>query len=170
MTVASKIILTVEDGLSRQEMDDLQYLFADALGEFAVRRTDARTYVENRYPGADFLFNHEEKIAQVERRIALAKKLHSAALQPEYEHVLPHKPVTVYAFYQFCDEDDLGAASALLAFLPAAQFNERKGWMVSRAGHVLIVEGPDEQKAFWLASQEKWLWLEEGQSVPRSVA
>lgn len=78
--MATKIVLTVDDGLTAQEVDDLRYLLSDALGEFAARRTPARDYVENRYPGPDYYPDREEKVEQVRRRCAVARKLHNAAL------------------------------------------------------------------------------------------
>lgn len=97
--MAMKIVLTVEEGLSQQEVDDLRYLLSDALGEFAARRTPARDYVENRYPGPDYYPDREEKIAQVARRCVLARKLHDASLGFEvvsdkrrrFEQMLAHE-------------------------------------------------------------------------------
>jgi hypothetical protein len=79
----AKIILTVEDDISEEEQKDLQYLLSDALMEFATRRHPAKDYVANRYPDKDTLFNRLDKVAQVERRSDLARKLHNAALSPE---------------------------------------------------------------------------------------
>ncbi len=76
----SKVIMVVDDGLSAQETDDLRYLLVDALGEFAVARTPAPDYVDRRYPGPDYYPDRAKKVAQVERRNSLAKKLHNSAL------------------------------------------------------------------------------------------
>jgi len=78
--MATKIILTVDDGLSGQEVRDLTYLFTDALQDFAVRRTPVRDYVRGRYPDQVNDMTKTGKIAHVERRIDLARKLHNAAL------------------------------------------------------------------------------------------
>ncbi len=80
-----KIVLTVDDGLTEQERTDLRYLLSDALGEFAGHRTPADDYVARRYPGPDYFPDREEKVAQVRRRNALARKLHGAALSFEVE-------------------------------------------------------------------------------------
>jgi hypothetical protein len=79
----TKIILTVDGGLTDDEQADLCYLFSDALGEFAARRTPAKQYVEERYPDDKRYFAFDDKLAQVERRNTLALKLHSAALNFE---------------------------------------------------------------------------------------
>jgi hypothetical protein len=81
--MAMKIILTVDDGLTEQEQADLRYLLSDALGEFAARRTPAKAYVEERYPDDKHYFAFDDKLAQVERRNTLARKLHNAALHFE---------------------------------------------------------------------------------------
>lgn len=76
----NRIILTVDDGLSSKEIEDLRYLLSDALGDFAVKRADPISYVETRYPGPDYYPDREEKVQQVARRVKLARKLHNAAL------------------------------------------------------------------------------------------
>jgi hypothetical protein len=81
--MVTKIVLTVEDGLTEQEQTDLRYLLTDALGEFAARRTPAKEYVETRYPDDKQYFAFDDKLAQVERRNTLARKLHNAALHFE---------------------------------------------------------------------------------------
>lgn len=81
--MATKIILTTDEQLTDKDVDDMSYLLSDALGEFAARRTPAREYVVQRYPGPDYYPDREEKVQQVERRITLARKLHSAALHPQ---------------------------------------------------------------------------------------
>lgn len=91
LTMSTKIILNVDSGLSRQEMDDLRYLLADALGEFAARRTSVRGYVLGRYPDLrDAAL--EDKIKQVAGRVQLASKLHAATPAVTYEHTTPHSP------------------------------------------------------------------------------
>lgn len=73
MTMSTKIILTTDETLTMEEVSDLSFLFADALGEFAARRSDARDYVEGRYP--DLVEGEfDDKVIQV------ARKLHNAAL------------------------------------------------------------------------------------------
>jgi len=77
--MATKIILTTDETLSMEEVSDLRYLFADALGEFTAHRSPEVDYVHGRH--ADL---HgpllEDKIRQVMRRTQLARKLHNAAL------------------------------------------------------------------------------------------
>lgn len=87
--MATKIILTADETLSMEEVSDLRYIFADALGEFAARRTPAHSYVDSRYPGKDFDPTREEKITQVDRRILLARKLHNATLTYKTFHDAP---------------------------------------------------------------------------------
>ncbi len=106
--MATKIVLTVDEGLTQEEVDDLRYLLTDALGEFAARRTPARDYVEKRYvrTEADGVVVHtfgpkgtESKIEQVRRRCALARKLNLAAFghqalddkQLLFEQLLAHE-------------------------------------------------------------------------------
>lgn len=86
----TKITLTVDDGLTAEEINDLRFMFTDAFGEFAARRTPARDYVESRYAGKDYLPDREEKVAQVRRRTALATKLYNAGFNVE---VVPVKHV-----------------------------------------------------------------------------
>lgn len=79
MTMSTKIILTTDETLTMEEVSDLSFLFADALGEFAARRSDARDYVEGRYP--DLVEGEfDDKVIQVARRVQVARKLHNAAL------------------------------------------------------------------------------------------
>jgi hypothetical protein len=90
--MATKIILTIDDGLSQQEIDDLRYLFSDAFGEFATRRWPPDDYVEQRYPGKDVYPpgpRRIEKIVQVQRRVALAQRVNTAAHTFETVHVGP---------------------------------------------------------------------------------
>lgn len=86
----TKIVLTVEEGLTEEEANDLRYLLTDALGEFADRRTPAQVYVEKRYPDLALLnvptSAFEAKCKQVERRNAIAKKLHNVALHCTVEN------------------------------------------------------------------------------------
>lgn len=160
--MSTKIILTVEGGLSRQEMDDLRYLLSDAVTEFATRRTTPEGYVERRYTKDVFHGDQRtKKIEQVRRRVALASKLHPATTTLDYEHVLPHEPMPIMDYYKNCDEADLPAMSAALDFLPAAQFGERKGWIVLRENGILVIHGPDEQFAFWADIAERWMWRED---------
>jgi hypothetical protein len=82
--VKKKIILEIKTGLTAQEVKDLRYLLADALGEFCAARGNgnAEQYVAERYPG-DRVFAGDQrvaKVAQVQRRLDLAAKLHNAAL------------------------------------------------------------------------------------------
>lgn len=159
--MSTKIILNVDSGLSRQEMDDLRYLLADALGEFAAHRTSAHEYVLGRYPDLREAAL-EDKIKQVARRIQLARKLHDATLAATYEHTTPHAPTAIIDYYKSCDEVDLPAMSAALDFLPASLFGERKGWSVLRDQGILVIEGPDDQRAFWEETGRRWLWIDEG--------
>lgn len=94
----TKIELIVEDDLTKQEVDDLQYLLTDAVGEFADRRSPAELYVLKRYvrEEKDGVVVHTfgpkgtlDKIEQVRRRVALAKKLHNATLQPKVSNIAP---------------------------------------------------------------------------------
>lgn len=77
--MATKIILTTDDTLTAEETNDLRYLFADALGEFAARRSPEVDYVRGRHIDlpAGLL---EDKVRQVMRRTQLARKLHNATL------------------------------------------------------------------------------------------
>jgi hypothetical protein len=85
--MATKIILTVDDGLTEEEIKDLTFLLSDALHDFAALRTPAIAYVRKRYPDQKLNFDGEGKIMQVERRTWLAQKLHNAALAFEIETV-----------------------------------------------------------------------------------
>lgn len=168
--MATKLIINIEEGLSRQEIDDLRFLLADAFSEFAVRRTTPYAYVAGRYPHLDHrspAFDH--KVAQVKRRVDLAAKLHINVVQIDLtqalEHVLPHEPLPVLGYYARCDETDLPAMSAALELLPVAVFGERIGWMVKRENGILILQGPDDRRAFWHELGERWIWLEEGQEI-----
>lgn len=89
--MATRIILTTDETLTMEEVGDLRYLFADALGGFAATRSDAVAYVESRYPGNDIYPGalKDEKIEQVTRRVLLARKLHNAALTLETHHEGP---------------------------------------------------------------------------------
>lgn len=80
--MATKILMVVADDLSQQEIKDLRYLLTDALAGFVVARSDAREYVVRRYRAEDGV-DVDEKIAQVSRRVKLARKLHDAALSHE---------------------------------------------------------------------------------------
>ncbi len=89
--MATKIILTVDEELSTQDCDDLRYLFADALGEFASHRYPPEQYIEERYPSTNEGYNwldRKQKLEQVQRRVVLARKLHNAALT----HVVDPEP------------------------------------------------------------------------------
>lgn len=78
--MATKITLTIEEGLSDKECAKLKNLMCDAFGEFATRRYPAEQYVDDRYPPtADYNWlNRSEKIEEVRMRIDLSKKLHHA--------------------------------------------------------------------------------------------
>jgi len=167
----TKIVLTVDDGLTPQEINDLQLLFVDALGEFASRRSPAEKYVQERYVRTEkdgvvvHTFGEKgnaNKVEQVKRRIALAKKLHNPALHIETESVTPHEPTPVYTYYRTCPQDDLPAMSAVLDLLPASQYGNRHGWVVLRDAEtgMLILEGPDDERAVWSDVNQQWLWLE----------
>ena len=103
----AKIILTVDDDITEEEQKDLQYLLSDALSEFATCRSPAKDYVANRYPGKDYLPDRLDKVAQVERRIDLARKLHNAALHPEVLRletpVAPQERTCETCGYEDCD-------------------------------------------------------------------
>lgn len=157
--MSTKIILNIEEGLSRQEMDDLRYLLADAVSEFAVARTTPEDYVERHYSYAVFHGDERaQKVEQVRRRVALAAKLQPSTTVLDYEHSLPHAPMPIWDYYAHCEEDDLPAMAAALRLLPATQFGERKGWVVLREQGVLTIRGPDEQRATWDGA---WTWVEE---------
>jgi hypothetical protein len=72
-----KLIMDVDEPLTEQEQVDLRYLFADALWDFRCARKG--DYVETRYAEQEEWFR-EKKRKDVERRVALATKLHNAAL------------------------------------------------------------------------------------------
>lgn len=88
--MATMIIMTVDGGLSTQEVQDLRYLLSDALGDFAVKRSDEVKYVDARYPGPDYYPDRDNKIEQVRRRIQLARKMHNVVLgfvvSSEHDH------------------------------------------------------------------------------------
>ncbi len=159
--MSTKIILTIEDGLSRQEMDDLRYLLSDAVSEFATCRTSPEDYVARRYVQDVFYGNEQAtKIEQVRRRVALATKLQPSTLLPDYVHTLPHAPMPIMDYRMVCEEDDLSAMTATFEFLPTAQFGECKGWVVLREEGVLVIQGPDDQRAFWADGLKRWMWGE----------
>jgi hypothetical protein len=160
LTMSTKIIINVEEGLSRQEMDDLRHLLSDAVSEFAAHRAPAAAYVEKRYPGGDVYRGEErvKKIVQVQRRVDLATKLHAATMLLDYEHTLPHAPTPIYEYYSKCEEDDLDAMKSALDFLPATMFGERKGWVVAHEDGRLVITGPDEQRATWWPHLGQWQW------------
>jgi len=72
------ITLTL-DQLTEQERKDLTYLLTDALAEFAGHREPPEKYIAERY--ADYMSEGQRrmKTTELERRIALAKKLKAAA-------------------------------------------------------------------------------------------
>jgi len=162
----TKIVLTVDDGLTQQEIDDLHYLLVDALGEFASARSPAEQYVEKRYVRreADGIVVHtfgeegnRKKVEQVKRRVALAKKLHNPALHVETESVTPHGVMPAHEYYETCSEDDRTAMNAAAELLEM-QF---QGWSVQRESGILLLDGPEDQRAFWHETSGRWLWLEE---------
>lgn len=81
----TKIIMTVDEDLTAQEVADLRYLLSDALGEFAAGRQDVDAYMAKRYPSDQGMGEKwlETKHEQVLRRVRLARKLHNAALGHE---------------------------------------------------------------------------------------
>jgi hypothetical protein len=85
----ARIVIEVPDSAVAGKCNrDLQYLFADALGEFStLRGPSAEAYVARRYPDtSDYAWlNREKKIAQVRERVRLAEILHDAALQLNIE-------------------------------------------------------------------------------------
>ena len=85
--MATRIILTVDDGLDEEEIKDLTFLLSDALHDFRVLRTPAIDYVRKRYPDQPLSLEGDGKVMQVERRVWLARKLHNAALAFEIEDV-----------------------------------------------------------------------------------
>jgi hypothetical protein len=164
----TKIVLTVEEGLSKEEIQDLQYLLTDALGEFAARRTPAIEYVENRYETLaqrreDLVDTFDKKVGQVIRRNQLAKKLHNPALHIETESVLPHHPTSVHEYWLECPDEDQDAMCALVDMLSRGQGWDSEswpGWMVWREEGLLIVGGPLDNRAFWNESAQRWSWFE----------
>ena len=76
----TKIAFSLDETFTAQDVEDIRYLFVDALAEFASRRTPARDYVEQRYPDPSYLSDRDKKVEQVQRRTALARKLHDVAL------------------------------------------------------------------------------------------
>jgi hypothetical protein len=88
----TKIVLTIDEGLTPQEEHDLRYLISDALDGFARgARADAEKYVETRYPRETHVWMSDtaraQKIAEVQRRVSLATRLHDAALGYAVEHI-----------------------------------------------------------------------------------
>ena len=88
MTVA-RIVLDLQDPLTKEEQASLQLLLSDALGDFRrARGPMAEDYVEKCYGNK----GHTDaflaaKVKHVAARRALATKLHNAALYPRYEEV-----------------------------------------------------------------------------------
>lgn len=67
--------------LTSQEQEDLRYLFADALSDFIRPRQNADAYVADRYRDSGFSSKMlDDKRAQVQRRVALARSLHNTVL------------------------------------------------------------------------------------------
>jgi hypothetical protein len=89
----TKIVMTVEEGLTPAEVADLQYLLVDAIGEFASKRALPELYVVKRYAEAFSPKAMLDKIEQVRRRRDLAQKLHNPALAHEVEQHPLHTEV-----------------------------------------------------------------------------
>lgn len=75
----TKIVLTIDGDLTNKEEEDLRFLLSDALAEFIEKRTPPEVYVRRKY---DFSSpaTHAMKTDQVHRRVLLAMKLRTAAL------------------------------------------------------------------------------------------
>lgn len=75
-TVNTKIVLTVNRELTDKERWNLQYLFNDALSEFADRREPVEDYVKERYRGTPPKpSGFGSKVEEVKARIALAREI-----------------------------------------------------------------------------------------------
>lgn len=116
--MSTKIILTVEEDLTEAERDKLRGLLRDAFYEFAGARTPARVYVADRYPvtdGTPFPVGprREAKIAEVETRITLARKLHHAtfALESTFD---PPREYPVLESYSDMDARAVPVAQAMV--------------------------------------------------------
>ncbi len=85
----ARFVLQVEENLTQEERDALQYLLADALSDFRIAREkgDAAEYVRKRYPEIypEGTPRFNRKVREVEARIGLARKLHNAALRVEVQ-------------------------------------------------------------------------------------
>lgn len=80
----ANIIFTIPDDLSAEEITDLRYLFSDAINAFIATRTPEEHYVNTAYGGHNSgKLMLADKVAQVRRRVALAKKLYNATLNFE---------------------------------------------------------------------------------------
>lgn len=82
----TRIVLTL-DQLTEQERKDLTYLLTDAFAEFYRTREPSLDYVQRRYPELTTDKQLGDKINEVERRIALAKKLKEAAHNMKFADV-----------------------------------------------------------------------------------
>lgn len=153
MTI-TRIIIDVPETLDERQQYEMRTMLSDALHEFAMgARGDARGYVDRVYAKveAGSGFDLEEKIAQVKRRVALAKLMHGPALNFRVEPV--RFPMSVYAFYRTCGMHELPAAAALLRLLPASQYGEREGWKVDHEGGFTL-HGPNDVRYRW--NEHEW--------------
>ena len=145
-------------------MSDLRDLLGDALHEFAGHREQGRAYVDKRYPASTYTWMSDEarerKIEQVLRRAKLARKLHHAVFGLEVAPYTLDAPMPIYEYYKMCPTADLVAMSRSLDLLPASTHGTREGWMVKHEGGVLVIEGPNRQRAFWQEDGQRWLWIE----------
>jgi hypothetical protein len=75
----TRIILSLEEGLTEQEKYDVKQLLVDALAEFYNERDPPEVYVAGRYHDGYQDSRAPGKVKEVKRRIALALKLKHAA-------------------------------------------------------------------------------------------
>ena len=111
--MATRIILTVDEDLTAEEVCALNNMLGDAVWEFAGMRRDAEAYVNKNYK-SDAVYAGEarvRKIAQVEQRVALALKVHGALLgQTRAERIEPPaEEVEVEGLPDLSTFDDTGA-------------------------------------------------------------
>lgn len=76
--MSTKIILTVDNGLSAQEIDDLRFLLSDAIGEFVVCCEESLRSATC-LPRVSRDYSNTAAMRQMARQAQLARKLAAAA-------------------------------------------------------------------------------------------
>lgn len=132
--MATTITLTLDDTLTPQEQEDLRNILPDALDRFVTTRAYPEDYVTRRYPiaGAHDKAVFDDKVAQVKRRVALALKLHTAALNQRVEaETPPLAPGHVLTYEQFLDQSYVLGAVAAAAELTVIAAKLGEGWAIA---------------------------------------